>query len=200
MRWINLFRHIGRIPQLTLLWSGKCCGLLLALLHWISCFLIYGQFCRKVSAMKLPQDNAFIWAMYWNGFPLGTFHRTVSVTFWQVLPRNYLLWNYRAWKWWMSSSMDTQSLLPSFYAWSSSALLRRLFPLSALLFRRWLCRGLADTVKKPLQQPIKQWKICPAQRLNTSGGFPLWSPLDRKVLLLRIFVMPVRNWKIFTSR
>ena len=28
--------------------------------------------------------------------PLGYFRRTVSVTFWQVLQRNCLLWNYRA--------------------------------------------------------------------------------------------------------
>lgn len=34
-------------------------------------------------------------------------------------------------------------------------------------------QGISRHSEKPLQQPIKQWKICPAQRLNTSGGFPL---------------------------
>ena len=34
-------------------------------------------------------------------------------------------------------------------------------------------QGISRHSEKTLQQPIKQWKICPAQRLNTSGDFPL---------------------------
>ena len=40
--------------------------------------------------------------------------------------------------------------------------------LSALAYR--VSAGIA---KEPLRQPIMRWKICPMQRLNTSGAFPL---------------------------
>lgn len=66
-----------------------------------------------------------------------------------------------------------QNLLPLFCALFSLVPSPQLFLLSALFFRRWLYRVSAGIAKEPLRQPIMRWKICPVQRLNTSGVFPL---------------------------
>ena len=74
------------------------------------------------------------------GSPWCLFIEQLIVTFWQVLPRNCPLWNYRHENGWMSSSMDISKLLPSFVL-IFFVLVLRLFPLSAFFFRRcWLCR------------------------------------------------------------
>ncbi len=72
------------------------------------------------------------------------------------------------------SGGEKQSLaFASVYALFSLVLSPQLFLLSALFFRRWLYRVSASIAKEPLRQPIMRWKICPVQRLNTSGAFPL---------------------------
>ena len=91
------------------------------------------------------------------------------MTFWQVLHTGIVHFGITGHEnVVMSSSMDTQ--VAAIVCLISSAPLLRLFPLSALLFRRWLCRGSADTVENRCNNP-KQWKICPVQRLNTSREY-----------------------------
>ena len=47
------------------------------------------------------------------------------------------------------------------------------FPLSALLFRRWLCRGLADTVKKTAATTHKAMEDMSGAAIEYIRGFPL---------------------------